>query len=57
MTWHKSSYSGPDNANCVEVAEGAQTLVRDTQNPHLGHLAFPAPEWDAFLTAIRNDTL
>ncbi|NYI96841.1 hypothetical protein HNR12_003118 [Streptomonospora nanhaiensis] len=57
MTWHKSSYSGPDNANCVEVAEGAQTLVRDTQNRHLGHLAFPAPEWDAFLTAIRNDTL
>ncbi|WP_333486420.1 DUF397 domain-containing protein [Streptomonospora mangrovi] len=39
------------------MAEGAQTLVRDTQNRHLGHLAFPAAEWDAFLTAIREDNL
>ncbi|MBV2365117.1 DUF397 domain-containing protein [Streptomonospora nanhaiensis] len=55
--WHKSSYSGGQGGACVEVAEGAQTLVRDTQNRHLGHLAFPAAEWDAFLAALRRDTL
>ncbi|MDA0565857.1 DUF397 domain-containing protein [Streptomonospora sp. S1-112] len=55
--WHKSSYSGAQNPNCVEVAEGAHTLMRDTQHRDLGHLTFPATEWDAFLSALRNDTL
>ncbi|WP_017541437.1 DUF397 domain-containing protein, partial [Nocardiopsis halophila] len=48
--WHKSTYSG-QGANCVEVAEGAQTLIRDTQNRELAHLDFPTHEWQAFLTA------
>ncbi|MBV2365118.1 DUF397 domain-containing protein [Streptomonospora nanhaiensis] len=54
--WHKSTYSDT-GGHCVEVTEGVHTFVRDTQHRHLGHLAFPAAEWDAFLAALRRDTL
>jgi hypothetical protein len=52
MTWHKSSYSQGGAYNCVEVAEGAVTLVRDTQNRELGMLEIPAREWVAFLAEV-----
>ncbi|MFJ9552316.1 DUF397 domain-containing protein [Nocardiopsis sp. NPDC101807] len=52
-TWHKSSYSA-NGANCVEVAEGPVTGVRDTRNRPLGHLSAPAPEWTALLAAVRG---
>jgi len=51
--WHKSRYSS-GSGNCVEVSEGPETLVRDTQNRELGHLAAPAPEWTALLAAVRS---
>jgi hypothetical protein len=51
MNWHKSTYS-ESGANCVEVAEGPMTLVRDTQNRELGALAVPAQEWIALLRGI-----
>lgn len=54
MSWHKSSYSDSSGHNCVEVAEGAETLVRDTQNREYGHLSFPADEWKAFLEGIEG---
>ncbi|WP_150252284.1 DUF397 domain-containing protein [Nocardiopsis deserti] len=49
--WHKSSYSNAAE-NCVEVCEGVETLVRDTQNRHAGHLEFQAQEWGALLKAV-----
>jgi hypothetical protein len=52
--WHKSSYSGGDGGNCVEVAEGPVTGIRDTQHRELGHLSAPAPEWAALLAAVRS---
>jgi hypothetical protein len=54
MVWHKSSYSGAQS-DCVEVAEGAVTLVRDTQNRELGMLEIPAREWVAFLAEVGRD--
>jgi len=51
-TWHKASYSS-GSGNCVEVSEGFETLMRDTQNRELGHLEAPAPEWTALLAAVR----
>ncbi|WDZ93509.1 DUF397 domain-containing protein [Nocardiopsis sp. HUAS JQ3] len=51
--WHKSSYSDGTGGNCVEVAEGLVTGIRDTQNRQLGHLSAPAPEWTALLAAVR----
>ncbi|MDA2807979.1 DUF397 domain-containing protein [Nocardiopsis suaedae] len=56
MSWHKSSYSG-EGANCVEVAEGDQTLMRDTQYRDQAHLAVPADEWRAFITAAADGEL
>ena len=53
-TWHTSSYSGATTQNCVEVAEGATTLVRDTQHREAGHLEFPGAEWSALLETLRN---
>ncbi|MGW9350587.1 DUF397 domain-containing protein [Nocardiopsis flavescens] len=49
--WHKSSYSA-GGGNCVEVAEGETTLVRDTRNRELGHLAFAPQVWAALLRTL-----
>ena len=51
--WHKSSYSTAAE-NCVEVCEGAETLVRDTQNRGRGHLGFEVGEWTALLSLLRS---
>jgi len=51
--WHKSTYSNAAE-NCVEVSEGAETSVRDTQNRDLGHLTFSGDEWAATLLAITK---
>ncbi|MFJ6020749.1 DUF397 domain-containing protein [Nocardiopsis alba] len=51
--WHKASYSAA-SGNCVEVSEGAKTLVRDTQNENLGHLGFEAKEWAALLGTLKK---
>ncbi|MEU2944960.1 DUF397 domain-containing protein [Nocardiopsis alba] len=50
-TWHKSSYSA-GGGNCVEVAEGPTTHIRDTQHRALAELNLPAHEWAAFLTTL-----
>ncbi|WP_160050988.1 DUF397 domain-containing protein [Nocardiopsis sp. FR4] len=50
--WHKSSYSH-NGANCVEVAEGATTAVRDTQDRELGQLEFAASEWSALVDSLK----
>ncbi|GAA3756600.1 DUF397 domain-containing protein [Salinactinospora qingdaonensis] len=52
-SFRKSSYSG-QGVDCVEVADlRSGAAVRDSKHPDAGHLAFPAAEWDAFLTAAR----
>ncbi|PSK93710.1 uncharacterized protein DUF397 [Murinocardiopsis flavida] len=51
--WHKSSYSNGSNNNCVEVAEGATVLVRDTQHRDLGHIAYPPQAWVAFVSDLQ----
>ncbi|MET9782353.1 DUF397 domain-containing protein [Nocardiopsis alba] len=52
--WHKSSYSGARDQNCVEVAEmPSAAAMRDTQNRDAGYLTFAASEWTALLGTIR----
>ncbi|MET9782399.1 DUF397 domain-containing protein [Nocardiopsis alba] len=51
--WHKSWHSGAQG-DCVEVAEGQMTWIRDTQNRTLGYLDVPATEWTALLSALRK---
>lgn len=52
--WHKSSYSGTAGGNCVEVAEGADVLVRDTQHREHGHLSFQGGEWASLLNTLKR---
>ncbi|WP_328916042.1 MULTISPECIES: DUF397 domain-containing protein [unclassified Streptomyces] len=54
--WRKSSYSGPDEGSCVEVADGYGIVpVRDSKDPHGPALAFPVSSWSAFITAVKAD--
>ncbi|WP_446038450.1 DUF397 domain-containing protein [Streptomyces sp. SID1121] len=56
--WRKSSYSGPSNGDCLEVADGyAHVPVRDSKNPHGPALAFPAPAWASFVAALKGGEL
>jgi Domain of unknown function (DUF397) len=52
--WRKSSYSGTQGGNCVEVAGHDGTiLVRDTKDHGRVHRFTPA-SWRAFVAALRN---
>jgi hypothetical protein len=50
--WHKSSYSGTNGGNCVEVARNLPGVVavRDSKNPSGPVLTFTPGEWRAFLS-------
>lgn len=53
--WQKSSRSGPNFDNCVEVAfvDGA-IAVRDSKNPVGPVLLFTQQEWDAFVGGAKD---
>ncbi|WP_436890372.1 DUF397 domain-containing protein [Nocardiopsis dassonvillei] len=56
LRWRKSSYSGSQGGNCVEVAgDHLHMHLRDSRNPGLGHLSFRQEEWGTFLTATVRD--
>jgi hypothetical protein len=52
-TWQKSSYSGSNEGQCLEVADLRQTLssiaVRDSKNPTGPALLFPPAVFSAFI--------
>jgi transcriptional regulator with XRE-family HTH domain len=54
-SWLKSSYSGGNGGDCVEVAQSFDAVrpVRDSKDPDGPVLSFPAPSWSAFLDGIR----
>ena len=51
--WRKSSYSGSNGGECVEVATAGAVLVRDTADRNGPVLAVTADAWRAFTAAIR----
>jgi hypothetical protein len=52
--WRKSSYSGGNGGDCVEVASDAVVLVRDTtQNGNGPMLSVPASAWEKFTATLR----
>ncbi|WP_407564694.1 DUF397 domain-containing protein [Streptomyces sp. 184] len=57
--WFKSSYSGPDGNECVEVADlGANRVgVRDSKNPSGPVLTFDRSAFADFVTALTADRL
>lgn len=53
-TWRRSSYSNSDGGQCLEVAERLPVVpVRDSKNPDIPALVFPAPAWASFVAAVR----
>jgi uncharacterized protein DUF397 len=54
LTWRKSSYSGGNGGQCVEVAASGRVLVRDSKNPERGRLGFSAQTWREFTARIKN---
>ncbi|MGH3280613.1 MAG: DUF397 domain-containing protein [Trebonia sp.] len=52
--WRKSSYSGADGGECVEVASTTGTvMVRDTQDRNGHALSVPATAWRAFVVTVK----
>jgi hypothetical protein len=53
--WRKSTRSGPNCDNCVEVAfVGGTIAVRDSKDPDGGALIFTPAEWDAFVGGAKD---
>jgi Domain of unknown function (DUF397) len=53
--WHKSSRSGGNGGNCVEVAElDTAVAVRDSKHPDKGMLVFSRSEWSSFVDAAKK---
>lgn len=58
LRWRKSSRSGSQGGNCLEVAATATTRhVRDSKNPHGAILTVTPEHWHSFLHAIRTGHL
>jgi hypothetical protein len=62
--WRKSTFSGNNGGDCVEVAELTPELadtghddtliaVRDSKDPDGPKLFFTQAEWDAFLNGVK----
>jgi Domain of unknown function (DUF397). len=53
--WFKSSRSGGNGGDCVEVANLDQVVaVRDSKQPDGGMLVFNCFEWVSFVDAAKN---
>ncbi|MBU6533633.1 DUF397 domain-containing protein [Streptomyces mayonensis] len=49
LSWYKSSYSGSEGDNCVEVAMRPETVhVRDSKDRSIRPLAVTPTAWAAF---------
>jgi Domain of unknown function (DUF397) len=56
VTWRKSSYSGANGGNCVEIAAAALTVaVRDSKDPEGPVLAFEPDDWQRFADHLKAD--
>ena len=51
--WRKSSHSGSNGGECVEVATTEAVLVRDTADRNSPVLTFTVAAWRAFTESIR----
>jgi hypothetical protein len=54
-TWRKSTFSGGNGGNCVEVGgSGPAIVVRDTKDRAGAALIFDADTWRRFAVTIRD---
>jgi Domain of unknown function (DUF397) len=56
LNWRKSSYSGNNGGQCVEVTMRGPILVRDSKDPHGPVLAFMPETWRKFARQIKGNT-
>lgn len=54
--WHKSTRSGGNGGDCVEVAVNLPGIVavRDTKDRDSAALIFTHSEWEAFIAGVRD---
>jgi uncharacterized protein DUF397 len=54
--WHKSTRSGGNGGDCVEVAVNLPGIVavRDSKDRTGGTLVFTPSQWTAFLDGVRS---
>lgn len=54
--WRKSTRSGGNGGNCVEVARNLPGVVavRDSKNPHGPALIVSKDEWAHFINGVRT---
>jgi hypothetical protein len=58
LRWVKSSYSGAQGLECVEVAAGlGGAMVRDSKDPEGPTLEFSGRAWAAFIAEVRGGAL
>ena len=56
VTWRKSTYSGNNGGQCVEVGNTARLIaVRDSKDPDGARLAFGREAWEAFAAKAKAD--
>jgi Domain of unknown function (DUF397) len=54
MDWRKSSYSGANGGQCVEVASAEGVAVRDTTDREGVTLELSAEAWQQFTRCLRG---
>ena len=54
LNWRKSSYSGNNGGDCVEVSASGRVLVRDTKDRAGAALAFTPDAWQAFAARLKD---
>jgi Domain of unknown function (DUF397) len=56
VIWRKSSYSGSNGGDCVEVAQfpASAVGVRDSKDPAGPKLLFSVEEWSTFVQGIKH---
>jgi hypothetical protein len=55
LAWFKSSYSGTNGGDCVEVAAAPGAVhVRDSKEAQGAVLRFSPGEWSAFVTYAKD---
>jgi hypothetical protein len=55
VTWRKSSYSGSNGGQCVEIAAPGRVLVRDTEDRTGAVLEFGPDAWREFAAKVKAD--
>ena len=53
--WRKSTHSGPDEGECIEVADLSGHIgIRDSKNPAAGHLTLTRQHFASLLAHLAS---